>query len=67
MLHASLGTVTRIVESVAVRLHRGSRGACGVWINGKFNPEHTWCQSPDGFSTLSSAEINEYVNQREED
>ena len=43
VVHASHGTVTRIVDSIAIRITRGHRRAYAVWVDGKFdNPATSW-------------------------
>jgi hypothetical protein len=37
VVHATHGTVTRVVDSIAVRITRGHQRAYACWVDGKFN------------------------------
>jgi hypothetical protein len=59
-LHARLGTVTKVVESVVVRMTRLPELAFGFWQGGKFDEAWVW-HAEHGTRVLGSKELNEYV------
>jgi hypothetical protein len=57
-VHMRLGTVTRVVDSIAIRISRGHRNAYAVWIEGTFDaPASLWLPGTP-LTQLSSAELH---------